>query len=177
MDVPWTYKLQDGQRGNPAVYATKIKLPDSVAHITDDQLLKAWGKKDFAKTKRLLKTWGRSKGDDGRVKRENDPHWIANLSGTPLHMDPKYPRYSHHLKIRIDGDIIVRGIDEQELQLARGVFYILDTHSPHQVLVKNKDQKSWNVAVSIDSYEILEPKKAIEKCLLYAMTTDFLAGL
>ena len=69
--------------------------------------------------------------------------------------------------MRVDDGIVVRGLDKRETVLERGVFYILDTHSPHQVFHKNK-QAIWNVAVSIDSSVILEPDEVIPIALEYA---------
>ena len=177
MDVPWSYQITGDQRTNPAVFAAHVKLPDSVRSPDNNDLLKVWNKKNFSKSNKLLTTWNRAKDKDGKAKLIDDPHWIAVRNGTPLHIDPKYPRYSHHLKIRVDAETICRGLDKQELVLQRGLFYILDTHSPHQVLVRGDNKNAWNVAVSIDSHEPLPPEKTMQRCLLYAMTTDFLAGL
>lgn len=168
MDVNWDYKISGDQRKNPVVHAEKIQLPSDIKFVTEQQLLGIFKTNKFKPKIGRLKTWGRRKGDDGKVIYENDPHWIAVRNGTPLHMDPPYPRYSHHLKIRADEGMFVRGLDKVELKLERGTFYILDTHSPHQVFNKNK-YDVWNVAVSIDSYDLVDPEIAKKICIDYAL--------
>ena len=56
--------------------------------------------------------------------------------------------------------------------MKRGLFYILDTHSPHQVYTANM-RATWNIAVSIDFHKPHDPKEAIEKCLNYSREKDF----
>lgn len=122
--------------------------------------------------KKNIKTWG-------DARKEKAPHWIAlsfrNRRIQPLHVDSKYPRYTHHLKVRCDNGIAVQGLSKQPMQLHTGSFYILDTHSPHQVICLN-DSCKWNVAVSIDSHEILDPEYAINLALSYATKESFYAG-
>ena len=161
-NLPWSYKIKHGQSTNPVIFCCKTKLDKSVPFPNEIEL-----KKVFKADGYKLQTWGRAITEKGKVKLENDPHWIAVRKGTPLHYDPAYPRYSHHLKVRVDDGIGVRGLDKRETVLERGVFYILDTHSPHQVFHKNK-QAIWNVAVSIDSSVILEPDEVIPIALEYA---------
>jgi hypothetical protein len=163
MDIPWLYELKSGQLDCPIVHARRVKLPDSVPVPTEDELLTVFKTDGFK-----LQTWARTVGEDGKIVKENDPHWIAVRGQTPLHLDPSYPRYSHHLKVRVDPGISARGLNKVELPLARGTFYVLDTHSPHQVMSKSKT--AWNVAVSIDSSEKLDFDEAFQRCLNYAMT-------
>ena len=172
MDVSWNYELEEGQSDNPVVFATQVDLPKEIVFPTEQMLLKAFKADAFKPKVGRLKTWGRSKGEDGKVKFEDDPHWIAVRNGTPLHLDPPYPRYSHHLKIRVDEGIFVRGLNKVELKLTTGTFYILDTHSPHQVFNKSPID-GWNVAVSIDSYAKWDTEKAIKTCLDFALNNKF----
>lgn len=165
-DVSWNKPLLPDQRPNPVVYFTEVDLPKTVLIPTDEQLEKIFITKGYR-----LQTWGRTKTKDGKDVKTNDPHWIGVRNGTPLHTDRAYPRYSHHLKVRVDDGIFVRGKNKVELELKRGVFYILDTHSPHQVLHKNKGAV-WNVAVSIDSHTILDPAECISRSIIYAMSND-----
>ena len=150
MDVSWNYKLKEGQRNNPVVYFEIVTLSDFVPHPKESDLMEFFPKKSYR-----LQTWGRSVDSNGTTIITNDPHWIGVRRGTPLHIDPKYPRYSHHLKVRVDEGIVCRGLAREELVLERGLFYILDTHSPHQVVHKNKSG-TWNIAASIDSHEVLD---------------------
>ena len=174
MEVKWDSQLNDGQRSNPAVFYTKIEMPKNIILPNEMQLKKAFGVDEFSKAKRL-KTWGRSVDKNGKTILIDDPHWIAVRNGTPLHIDPAYPRYSHQLKIRVDHGTFVRGADREELMLERGLFYILDTHSPHQVFLKHKFD-AWNVSISIDSWNMWEPEKAIQTCLDWGSKADFITG-
>ncbi len=174
MDVKWDYQLKEHQKTNPVVAAVEMELGADIVFPNELQLRQVFGVQSFNKAKRL-KTWGRTLDEAGKQILQNDPHWIAVRNGTPLHYDVIYPRYSHHLKVRVDYGTFVRGMDKQELELKRGVFYILDTHSPHQVFLKHKED-SWNVAVSIDSDFVLPVDETIARCLEYAKTHDFITG-
>jgi len=169
MDITWNYKLKDNQRPNPVVYFKKIDIPNSISYPTNKELAKIFKTDSFS-----LQTWGRAKDNEGKTILTNNPHWIAVRGSTPLHIDPKYPRYSHHLKIRVDKNISVRGLNKQELKLERGIFYILDTHSPHQV---QANKGSYNVAVSIDSKMVLPISKTISKCFDFALTHNIMYGI
>lgn len=172
-DIKWGTPLKEHQRSNPAVFHTNVNLPSEIITPSNFDLMMAFQVEKFGKGKRL-KTWGR-KQENGKTVLTDDPHWIAVRNGTPLHTDPKYPRYSHQLKIRVDAGTFVRGQDKQELELKRGIFYILDTHSPHQVFLKHK-MDAWNVSISIDSHEMWEPQKAIETCIEWGKRADFVTG-
>ena len=174
MDVKWSYQLKEHQKANPVVASVELALEPDVVLPNELQLRQVFGVESFGKAHRL-KTWGRKIDNEGKQVLENDPHWIAVRNGTPLHYDVIYPRFSHHLKVRVDFGTFVRGMDKQELELKRGVFYILDTHSPHQVFLKHKID-AWNVAVSIDSDTVLPVEETIARCIDYARTHDFVTG-
>ena len=163
MDVKWDYVLKDWQVSNPAVHAEFVELPQELNIPTVEQLTVKFPTSNYK-----LQTWARDVGDDGKTKLLNDPHWLAVRGSTPLHTDPRYPRYSHQLKIRVDDGVFIRGLDKQETQLVRGLFYILDTHSPHQVLCK-EDKKAWNVTISIDHKIKLNPKPTIERLIEWGL--------
>jgi hypothetical protein len=166
-DLSWSYELKPGERANPVLYITYLD-PTGWIFPTDDQLSTVFKTDGYR-----LQTWGRSVGADGKTKRCMDPHWIAVRNGTPLHNDKAYPRYTHHLKIRVDEGIFARGLNKKEVQLVRGLFYVLDTHSPHQVFHRPK-KPGWNVSCSIDSDTPLNPKTAIPMLLEYIQTKPFL---
>lgn len=173
MDVKWDYKLSKEQRPNPVVYSTKVELPKKIIYPNEQHLKKVFKTDNFKPKVGRLKAWGRAKDKDGKVNYKDNPHWIAVRNGTPLHLDPPYPRYSHHLKIRVDAGIFVRGIDKVELMLETGTFYILDTHSPHQVFNKNI-YDGWNVAISMDSDDIWDYTKAINKLTEFGLNNEFI---
>jgi hypothetical protein len=160
MDLKWDVTMKPEWAENPVVHHQYVELSDSIKIPATEDLLKT-----FKTPAYTLQTWKRSKDITGKTILENDPHWIAVRGSTPLHIDPRYPRYSHHLKLRVDPGIAIRGHDKVELQLVRGLFYILDTHSPHQVTAP---KGAWNVAVSIDSKTILPARATIAKCLMFA---------
>ena len=95
MDVKWTDELKKGQSANPVVFFQHVELPENFIHPSDAMLNRIFTGKGAQ-----LKTWGRTPG----VK-ENDPHWIGVKGSTTLHTDPRYPRYTHQLKIRVDDGI------------------------------------------------------------------------
>tara|TARA_Y100001951_G_C11255821_1_gene249333 strand:- start:496 stop:1011 length:516 start_codon:yes stop_codon:yes gene_type:complete len=168
MNVKWNTPLKEGQRANPVIEWTNVHLSDDFIFPTDEQLLKIFKTKGYK-----LQTWGRSKDEKGRTNLTQDPHWIAVRNGTPLHYDPRYPRYSHHLKIRVDDGIFVRGMSLEELKLERGTYYVLDAHSPHQVFHKNKEAL-WNVAISVDSNIILPMEEVITEAIEYGNNKSFI---
>lgn len=167
MDLSWNYELKDDQLSNPVIFTKNIDLDErKVFYPNESAILKVFKTDGFK-----LQTWGRTPN-----KLENDPHYIGVRKTTPIHIDPRYPRYSHHLKIRVDMGIGCRGLDKKALMFKRGTFYILDTHSPHQVFIDTKYKKfnpTWNIAVSIDSYEKLDTNETIEKCINYALENPF----
>jgi hypothetical protein len=166
-DLSWNYELKPGERANPVVHYEYVNM-DGVFYPSDEDLLRVFKTDGFK-----LQTWGRTVDKHGKVVREMDPHWIAVRKGTPLHNDKAYPRYTHHLKVRVDEGIYARGLDKTEIKLERGLFYILDTHSPHQVFHKGREGV-WNVSCSVDSKEPLEPSVAIKMCLDYIATRPFI---
>ena len=170
---------RDGTRGvvnnwephmaaNPVVYQESVNLSGSFfPTILDMQHHFVTGKK------KNIKTWG-------EARKEGVPHWIAlsfqYRKVQPMHIDSNYPRYTHHLKVRCDDGIIVRGASQEPTSMYTGLFYILDTHSPHQVMSTNK-YAIWNVAVSIDSDKVLDASYAIDLARSYATRESFYAGL
>ena len=167
MDLKWDYELKEHQNPNPVVFTKKIDLDAEGVFCTNEQSILKVFKTDGFK----LQTWGRTPN-----KLEDDPHYIGVRRTTPLHIDPKYPRYSHHLKIRVDMGIGCRGLNKESLMFERGTFYILDTHSPHQVFIHDAYKKlkpEWNIAVSIDSSTPIDPEEAISRCIEYAKENPF----
>ena len=165
MDVKWDYKLKDHQSANPVVDALMVPLPEDFIHPTEADLLKVFKTGGFK-----LQTWGRKKDKSGKAILLNDPHWIAVRGGTPLHYDPKYPRYSHQLKVMVDDGTFCRGLDKEALRFERGLYYVLDAHSPHQVFHESKDSK-WNVSISIDAEEPLPCDEALCDMIEYGYVT------
>ena len=136
---PWSKPLEVGMRPNPVMELKHVPLVD--IHTPTDTELKTL----FSTSKSALKTWNRSPG----VKC-NDAHWIGVHRGTNLHYDPGYPRYTHHLLVRVDNGYYLRGLNLVETpKLRRGMCMLIDTHSPHQLKSAIRSDL-WYVAASID---------------------------
>ena len=136
-------QLQGDQRCDPIVWRVcyyGIALPSS---IISRELTSAFAP-GRAKT---LKTWGRNPED------RNGPHWIGVRNGTPLHTDPRYPRYTHQLVVHNSG-WYVGGIlrDVAGDPFGSGTLFCLDTHSPHILLPDSRvGVGAYYLAISIDA--------------------------
>ena len=158
--------LEAGQLENPIIEFMHVAEIDSIFGVpTYEQLREATGYNDGKKTQRL-KTWGRTP----KVL-VDDPHWIGVRNGTAYHVDTGYPRYTYQLKILVDEPTHVRGWDGVRFPLSRGLFYTLDTHSPHQV-VAPKGGEYWNVSLSWDSHELVDREAVLKELIAYAKRTD-----
>jgi hypothetical protein len=161
VDVKRDYELKEWQTGKPVLHHQVIGLPPEIRFPEEDVLNEI-----FPGTNHSLKTWGRA--GDTKVL---DPHWIGVRKPTAMHMDPSYPRYSHHLVLRCD-DMWLWGLDKERVPCVRGMFYILDGHSPHQLAGEKQKRGAaaqWYVAVSYDtSDEPADPKDVIPLLLEYA---------
>jgi hypothetical protein len=172
MDHPWHKPLKETQTDNPIIFHADVGA-DRLPEITVEQLEQV-----FPSRKHSLKTWGRageSTIQDFRKKNrvlEHDPHWIGVRKQTPLHTDPSYPRFSHHLIVKVD-DFYLQGMNRVEVPIHRGMFYILDGHSPHQLTAYSKASE-WYLAISVDAKEPLPPDLVIESIRQYAETAPFL---
>jgi len=155
MNVKWDAPLKDGQLSNPIVEVHKI--PEK--HID----LSIFNEEEFnqvlnAKASHQLKTWG-------GVESTSEPHWIGVKKATPLHTDPRYPRYSWQLILKVD-NFVLRGKDKVETQLEAGTMFLLDTHSPHQLHAKSKEAKYY-FACSMDSKTPISYPIALKKLTTY----------
>lgn len=169
----WDMKepLRVGMAGNPALYVTHVDLDElKVAEpsVSDLEAI-------FDTPGASLKTWNREKDQEGKVKKINDPHWLCVKKGIKMHTDTGFPRYSHQLKVKVDPGTFVRGLDGTETMLCRGMFYILDTHSPHEVFHKEKGSM-WNVTASIDHNIRLDAASTLKRLIAYALETPITEG-
>lgn len=177
MNLKWNHTLTGDQLADPVVHAETVDLPPLAICPTDEDMVTV---ADRLGVKKIgLQTWGRAVDAAGKTILTGDPHWIAVQGSTPLHYDPRYPRYSHHLKVRVDDFTYVRGLAKTVWKLHRGLFYILDTHSPHQVFKAQRGgdwrtKPSWNIAASIDSHEVLHPAEIIPRLVGFILAEPFL---
>ena len=163
MDWKFDKPMRTGMIANPFVYTEVVDLSATNAlNPTDEQLDYV-----FPTPRHSLKTWGRTKG-----KLVLDPHWIGVRKQTPLHFDPKYPKYTHHLLLKTD-NFVLRGYNKEEVELTRGLFFIMDGHSPHQLLSRAKDA-NWYIAVSMDGDEVLDRDFVLGKLIEYASVAPFI---
>ena len=153
------YVLNDDQRAWPLVWIVdEVDLPLQV-DTSDEMLERAFG----PGTSRKLKSWGHS-GPVG-------VHWLATRSGTVLHTDPAYARYTHHLILRNDGFRLI-GMEDREVQpLIQGTMYCLDTHSPHQVVADprlsglRRGKPVYKLQAAFDTDDPWQPDAALEVLL------------
>ena len=155
MNVKWDTPLRADQRANPVIASRTILLPDSIGAFPD-MLTRM-----FPSDNHSLKTWGRTEG-----VRKHDPHWIGVRKQTPLHVDPAYPRYSHQIMVTVDPGFVLRGWDKKESPLRRGVFFVLDTHSPHQLYAAS-GKPHWYLALSWDADEPQDDATVIAALIAY----------
>ena len=162
MDWKWSEALREGMSDAPFLELAQIEIPDTLRNPSDSDMELAMPSKGHS-----LKTWGRTAGT-----LTDDPHWIGVKRSTPLHFDPKYPRYTHHLMLRVDERLRLRGYDKNEVQLSRGTYFVMDGHSPHQMFSEPRGGV-WYFAVSIDAHEPREQKATLEKLFEYAESAPF----
>ena len=172
MNHPWDKPLTGDQTDYPIVHAQTVELPEDAKFPTHALLSEV-----FPGAAHSLKTWGRQGGASvhkpgSRTGLDNDPHWIGVRKQTPLHTDPTYPRYSHHLVLRSD-EFSLRGMSLEQLPVRRGLYYVLDGHSPHQLMAETPESL-WYIAVSMDSPTVLDPTVTLPVLTEYARTADLL---
>ena len=156
-------RAKPGQLTNPVIEHALVPLPADVLTPSVEDLRQV-----FPGAKQSLKTWGRTPG----VLNGVEPHWIGVHKQTPLHVDPMYPRYTHHLLLRVD-DFALRGVDKVGCPLIRGSYVVVDTHSPHQLFARTKSAV-WYLAVSMDSPVKLPRTEVLPALIRYAKTAPLL---
>lgn len=162
MNVKWDIELKPTQLRNPVLEIDHVDLT-GMFEASESELEIV-----FPTNKQSLKTWGRTSGELNGV----EPHWIGVHKQTPLHIDPAYPRYTHHLMIKVD-DFSLRGVNKFEAPLVRGTYVVIDTHSPHQLFARAPEAR-WYLAVSMDNKQHLPKEVVLPKLLDYLNTQPLL---
>lgn len=162
--------LKEGMRDNPVLHYEFVDM-DDIPEIDRSDLDKVFTSKGSR-----LRTWNRAKDDKGVTIKENDEHWICVKRGVGFHVDVGFPRYSYQLKLLVDPMTFILGAGGAEYPLMRGVFYVLDTHSPHSVVVRDKDSE-YNLSASIDSMPLLDIDQCRARLIDYAKTARVLDGV
>lgn len=157
MNVKWDYQLKDGQFANPVLHVQK-NIEGVKFSFNEDELLKVLMGKGHQ-----LKTWGGAQST-------SEPHWIGVKKQTPLHTDPRYPRYTWHLIVKVD-NFALRGINKEEIKLENNMLILLDTHSPHQLYALDKTA-NYYLAVSMDSKTIMPKEVVLPKLIDYVNNTS-----
>jgi hypothetical protein len=155
MNVKWDYQLKDWQKSNPVMQVYR-DIPGVTFQFNEAEVREVLTSKGHQ-----LKTWGGSEST-------SEPHWIGVTKQTPLHTDPRYPRYTWHLLVKVD-NFVLRGMDKEECVLKDNMIILLDTHSPHQLFAKDK-LAVYYLAVSIDSKTILPFDEVKDQLIHYANT-------
>lgn len=173
MDWKKDQPLRDGMREWPVVWHVTVDVSD-LFEPSEADCIEAFRRLNGKR----LQTWGRAHDAGGKTILYDDPHWIAVNKGTSLHTDPKFPRYTHQLKLRVDDHIYCRGVgDHAPVRLYRGMLYCLDTHSPHQIFMdrpKGYNGPGWNVSASLDSREPWLPSEVWPILKEWTQTAEFM---
>lgn len=147
MNLPSNYQLKVWQIADPILWSARVTEDCSVPPMLCMDLLLA--KFGGGKSQRL-QTWERDPADpDG-------PHLIGVRTGTPMHVDPKYPRYTHQI-VLLNTGVGVIGFDKKLRHCFEpGVAFCCDTHSPHQVIADPRlGMDKHYLAASMDAKEQL----------------------
>lgn len=134
MNLKADYQLKGDQVPNPVLQIGSIPLDFDFKPEDLHQVMTGKGHQ--------LKTWGGSESTSA-------PHWIGVMKQTPMHTDPRYPRYSTQLVCHVDHGFALKGFNGELTHIAKGSVFLLDTHSPHQLVALNKEAKYY-LAVSMD---------------------------
>ena len=162
MEWKSTSKLKDGQTVQSI--SNIALLEEFQAPIFSLEMLEAiFG--DAGKGRRI-RSWGKT--DDF------SPHFLATRSGTPMHTDPRYPRYTWHLILH-NGGYRIRGLADIEVPtLVPNTMYQLDTHSPHEVTIDQRlpQVNHYKLQMAIDSKTPIPREIAAERILDYVAGQD-----
>lgn len=156
---PLTAKMRE----NPIVYKEYLDeaTTNSLPVLTDELLYKIFPRNNSFS----INTWDRL-----TKVRENDVHMTGLKGSIGFHTDPAFPRFTHQLKLRVDQEIYTVGWGGVRLNLVRGLFYILDTHSPHKI--DAPDNQSFNISVSIDSKTPYPSEQILPTMIAYARSLN-----
>jgi hypothetical protein len=157
MNTKKDYILKDWQLPNPIIAV--FRNIEGIGFEFDKE---AWDS-IFSSNGHQLKTWG--------AESSSEAHFIGVKKQTPLHTDPRYPRYTWQLVLYCD-DFCLVGMSGEETKVNAGTLFLLDTHSPHRLAKKSKDAEIY-LAVSIDSKDIVEKDIVLPKLISYANSQDF----
>jgi hypothetical protein len=150
------YLLLPGFRDHPLVVLSTIP-GFAPPYVPDGFLAELFGKKPKG-----LKTWPKA-GDKA--------HWLAVRNGINLHTDPNYSRYAYQLVVRNDGWKMAGLNPEKLTSIPPGTVYIMDTHSPHQLVKSDNNIGRFFVGVGFDSKEVLPVEEAAARLLEYCNRT------
>jgi hypothetical protein len=169
--VPNDYDLAPNQFRDPVLWITSTAYADGRPPITvdcSDVVMDSYlGEGD----KQAIKSFG------------HDPvtgvHFLLTRSGTTVHTDKAYLRYTHQLVLRNDGNRL-RGMpkfDSEDpsrwhIPMEPGVLYCLDTHSPHQGVpdprFPTRDRsRGMKAVIAVDRSTPLDPSDALRLCETY----------
>lgn len=148
------YVLKTSERGMPIMwFVGPLPLRTGLPDVSTGALELIFG----PGTSRKLKSWAHD---------QDGVHWLGTRTGTFMHQDTTFTRYTHHLLLRNDG-YRIRGLDDTERHplMVPGVMYCLDTHSPHQVVADDRlspeaGKPVYKLQIAVDRDEPLSPQEA-----------------
>jgi hypothetical protein len=158
-----TDQLSATQSAKPIRLLGRVSTP--LPTITDDLLLSIFGD---GSNKRRLRSWGKTS--------PYSPHFLATRSGTTCHTDPRYPRFSWHLMLH-NGGFRIRGLADSDIpELEVGSVYVLDTHSPHEVIrdPRMPQVSDYKVQVALDADAPIPTDEAIAQLVAFVELPDLI---
>ncbi len=153
MNTPEDYQLSSDQTDSPILYHSGIDLSKTVT-LADMR-------KIFPGKSHQLTTWS---------KDFRGCHYIGVQHETPMHTDPKCPRYSYQIILYCDG-FGIQGLNKKPVSVWPEQFIELDTHSPHQ-LVEMQDSAQYYLAASFDSHVRADRQKIATMLTSFLMQTQ-----
>lgn len=158
----WTKKdqLKPGMTTQPLLWVnrwedlTQAQLPA----VTEADCQEIFG--DTGTTRRL-RTFGH---EHGNPRNGRDPHFITIRNGYPMHWDPGFVRFTHHVVLLNQG-YAVTGIAGIEAELmTSGAMYCIDSHSPHAVIrdPRLEDEGIYKLQAAVDADQPLDPLAVVQ---------------
>lgn len=147
--------LRIDQAARPILWERRLDV--DLPSVSDEDLAAIMG--DGGSRSRRIVTFGHTVPNDRAA-----PHFLLTRAGTPLHTDPAYVRFTHHVVLRNEG-MGIRGLSGAftEEPLSRGAFYCLDSWSPHEVAPDERLPQVglYKCQMAVDSPEPLTPEEAL----------------
>ena len=162
------------------IHHQDVELPENFLNPTHQQLSRVFDVlfegHDISQD---LRHWGEVIDDD-QYPTSNAPHWLLTKNGFRMHVDDadETPPYVHCLKVFVDNGHYAMNQKGGELKFSRGSYYVFNCKEPHAIEIRKDevtehDRDLFNFSIVMDSYELIEPEIAINKCIEFGLSKDF----